>query len=406
MSHALKGLATEGSMPREAMQSGATMSDEATGRSCSVMHVLAPGAVGGLETVVRLLANAQRRAGYDVCVVTIVDDHAPHPYVELLRKDRIDVRVVVVSSRAFLTERRLISAIIEAERPDIVHTHGYRPGLLAGPIAHKMGVRTVATAHGFTGGSFKMRAYERLLERAFRRFDAVIAVSRPLRARLVAHGVASDTVHVIPNAWEPPFDAFVDRQTARAELNIPSGAFALGWVGRLSHEKGLDVLVRAIAALGTDTGAIACVLGSGPSEAEARSLAATLGVSERVKWYGPVADAARLFRAFDVLVLSSRTEGTPMVLLEAMAAGVPIVATSVGGVPDVLSEREALLVPAEQPAALARAIEEVRSEPRGARERAIAARERLDEQFAVQPWLARHQSLYSSMLERPSSTRA
>jgi glycosyltransferase involved in cell wall biosynthesis len=104
--------------------------------------------------------------------------------------------------------------------------------------------------------------------------------------------------------------------------------------------------------------------------------------------------------AFDGFVLSSRTEGTPIALLEAMAAGIPTVATAVGGVPDVVSSREAWLVPSESPERLAGAIGELLASPTGAAERGRAARERLLQERGPGPWLDRHEALYRSLLDR------
>jgi len=99
-------------------------------------------------------------------------------------------------------------------------------------------------------------------------------------------------------------------------------------------------------------------------------------------------------------VLSSRTEGTPMALFEAMAAGVPIVATAVGGVPQVVSSAEAILVPPDDPTRLAAAIRETLRDPAAARDRARAARCRLEREFAVQPWLERYDMLYHTLAQR------
>jgi glycosyltransferase involved in cell wall biosynthesis len=117
-------------------------------------------------------------------------------------------------------------------------------------------------------------------------------------------------------------------------------------------------------------------------------------LARRVRWHGIVPDAGRYFPAFDLFILSSRTEGTPIALFEAMAAGVPIIATTVGGVPDMLSAAEALLIPPEDPAALAQAIQLVYDDPAAAAARARAAQARLNAEFAFEPWLARYEALY------------
>ena len=369
----------------------------------SIMHVLAPGEVGGLESVVRSLAAEQQRAGHRVLIACVLENDAPHPYVASLAAIGLDVRVVVAPGRAFSREREQIAALCAELLPNVVHTHGYRPDLLDAPVARRLGISTVSTIHGFTGGGLKMRAYEWLVQRAYRRFDALIAVSSPIRDRVVASGVRGSRVHVIRNAFVAPSASFLERAAARRALGIPESAFSIGWVGRLSHEKGVDVLVRALAHVKRSENLHVSIIGSGPSEVDMRALAAATGVSDRIHWYGTIPESFRLYRAFDAFVLSSRTEGTPIVLLEAMAAEVPVITTAVGGVPDVVRSTEALLVPPEHPVMLAGAIEAVRQEPTVACARAVAARRRLEEVFAVGPWLERHEAVYRSLQRRSAA---
>jgi glycosyltransferase involved in cell wall biosynthesis len=188
-----------------------------------------------------------------------------------------------------------------------------------------------------------------------------------------------------------------ERSAARRNLSLPNQSFVIGWVGRLSREKGADVLLDAIPHLSGLPVSVS-VFGDGPERKSLGARAAALGVADRIRWHGVVRDAASFFGAFDVFVLSSRTEGCPMVLFEAMAARVPIVATRVGGVPDVLSPREALLVPPTDPVALAEAISAVHRDPESATARATAAHDRLLAEFRPAPWLARYESLYRRIL--------
>jgi glycosyltransferase involved in cell wall biosynthesis len=157
--------------------------------------------------------------------------------------------------------------------------------------------------------------------------------------------------------------------------------------------KGADVFLRALAEL-KDVPWCASVVGDGPERPRLERLALALGLSDRVAFHGLVNDAARLFPAFDLYVLSSRSEGTPIVLFEAMAAGVPVVATAVGGVPDVVSDREALLVPPQDPSALAQAIRTAFCNPGAARARVTAARARLTRDFTVSGWVASYDAVY------------
>src|SRR5207248_3076381 len=134
--------------------------------------------------------------------------------------------------------------------------------------------------------------------------------------------------------------------------------------------------------------------GTGRSALQARARSLRL---DRVFWQGALRDAARLFPAFDVFVLSSRTEGTPIVLFEAMASEVPVVATRVGGVPDILSADEAALVPPNDPVALAAELRAIYRDPAPARERARRARARLESDFSLGPWLARYERIYDQV---------
>ena len=221
-----------------------------------------------------------------------------------------------------------------------------------------------------------------------------MAVSRPLVERLARAGVPRARIYAVPNAWreaEPP----LDRAAARLALGIPPDGFVVGWVGRLSHEKGLDVLLDALPHA-TDLPLVVSVVGSGTARAELQARARDLRL-DRIVWHGAVPDAGRLFRAFDVFVLSSRTEGTPIVLFEAMAAEVPVITARVGGVPDILSPDEAALVPPADPMALAAELRAVYRDPGKARERARRARERLRRDFSVEPWLARYERIYQQV---------
>jgi glycosyltransferase involved in cell wall biosynthesis len=326
-------------------------------------------------------------------VLTLLSDAegAPAPpLAEWLAQSGVRVTVLRSAHRAYRQEQRGIQAAVSAFGADVVHTHGYHPDVLARRPAREAGSGLVSTVHGFTGGGVKNRAYEWLQRRAWRDFDVVAAVSRPLRDGLVRSGVPERIVELCPNAWsgaEP-----LGRAAARERLRLPASHRFVGWIGRLSDEKGPDVLVRALTDLPADVGAV--MIGDGPARGALTRLATELGVSARITWAGPIQGAGQYMAAFDVFALSSRTEGTPMVLFEAMAARVPIVATSVGGVPDVVSPAEAVLVDPESPEALARGIESVLSDPTTAAQRTSAARRRLDEKYALAPWLDHYEEFY------------
>jgi len=360
-----------------------------------ILHVVAPGAFGGLERVVQLLAGGLRGLGHEVHVAGVVDGPDQGTCQAFFAPlAGAGVRPHVIPARTYRRERAALEGLCRQVRPDVVHTHGYRPDVLDAGVARRLGIPVVTTVHGFTGGGWKNRLYEWLQCRAFRKFAAVVAVSRPLVARLTRSGVPAARVHQVPNAFAG--SSRFDRTEARRLLGLPREGFVVGWVGRLSHEKGADVLLDALPHL-RDVPLIVSMIGSGAEGPALAARADGLGLNGRVRWHGAVGDAGRLFSAFDVFALSSRTEGTPMVLFEAMAAGIPVVATAVGGVPDVVTSAEAALVREGHPTELALAIRAIHHSPDLAHGRAAAARVRLETAFGVAPWLERYQAIYRSV---------
>jgi glycosyltransferase involved in cell wall biosynthesis len=376
------------------VSSEATEPEQLSSDSClKILHVVAPAAYGGLERVVELLAGGHRQLGHDVTVAVVHDpDRPPEAFMSSLSDRSVRLEPVPIRGRSYSRERGLIDAICEDIQPDVMHTHGYRPDVLLAAVARRRRIPHVTTVHGFTGGDWRNRLYEWLQTRSYRRFARVVAVSRRLGEALARDGVPAERISVLPNAWDeltPP----LGRAEAREALGLQGEGFRLGWVGRVSPEKGADVFVDALEQLG-DLPLAASIVGDGPQLDKLRRRATASGSSERIRWHGAVPGAGRLFRAFDAFVLSSRTEGTPIALFEAIAAGVPVVATAVGGVPDVVTPREALLVPPDDPNALAAAIRQLRSDPAGAQARADAAAARLTDMYAIEPWLASYLAIY------------
>lgn len=344
--------------------------------------------------MVSALATGHRALGHRVAVAAVLDRpeaNGQHAFLDGLARRDVDIHQIVVGARRYREEHAAIVHLCARLRPDVVHTHGNRADVVGGSAARRARMATVSTVHGYTGGGWRNAVYEWMQRRSIRHADAVVAVSRPLVGLLTGAGVPAGRVHLIPNAFSPAAPV-VSRIEARRALGMPEQGFFVGWIGRLSAEKGPDVLVDALALTPADIGAV--FIGTGKEGAALRARAMRIGVEPRVRWAGPVPSAAARLTAFDVVVLSSRTEGTPIVLLEAMSAGVPVIVTPVGGVPDVVSAAEALMVPPDRPDLLAEAIVAVRDDPAGAAERARAARQRLEVAFAPAPWLDAYAALY------------
>lgn len=375
-------------------------------RRLSVLHVVTPGAAGGLERVTQSLCIGLRRRQHMVQVAAICEaEEALQRYRAPLAAAGVPVHPIILPSRAYLREKRAFTQLSAKLAPEVVHTHGARADILAGWAAREAGLPTVTTLHGFGGAGWKNRVYERLQRMSLARFDGVVVVSQAL-ARQLGRSVAGEArLKVIPNAWLES-EAPLGRAAARSALRLgASDHNVIGWVGRLTREKGLDLALKALALL-TQPPVTLVVVGDGPARAEYQRLAAHLDVADRVRWCGRVPDAGRLFGAFDVFLSSARTGGTPMVLFEAMATRTPIVATAVGDVADVLPRGTALVVPPEDPQALAQAVSNVLRYPRHATARATAARTRLLTQYEPQRWLDAYEELYREVGGRDSPTPA
>jgi glycosyltransferase involved in cell wall biosynthesis len=364
-----------------------------------VLHLVAPAPFGGLERVVYALASGQKKKGYDVQVIALLESGVTEPsLVSDLHEAGVPVVQVTQPARAFRTQRRIVLDICKRIRPDVLHSHGYLPDVISASLGFSYPAVRVSTVHGFTRGDWRNRLYERLQRWSYARFHAVVAVSGKLATALGSSRKARARTHKLQNAWMVT-GAPLTPESARDTLHLSPDVFSIGWVGRISHEKGLDVLLEALSTL-KDLAFHLTVIGDGIERSRLQQRAKDLGIADRVSWPGVLLDAPRLMRAFDVFVISSRTEGTPITLFEAMHSGVPIVATSVGGVPDVVSPGEAILVHSENPAELAAGIRDVYERRAEASVRAARAKIRLETNFASVPWIEAYENIYKAAQAR------
>lgn len=366
-----------------------------TGNTLSIVHLCAPAEVGGLERVVQGLAVGSLKAGHEVRVVAVVEPGADlEGFHEPLLEAGVECIRLEVNSRAYLSERRQVRSVLQELSPDVLHTHGYRADILDAGVARTLGIATVSTLHGSSRMGGRTHVFEWIQERVLRRFDGVIPVSRPLHSLLQDRGVPADRLHLIPNALEeavPRYDA--DELPSGLSRASPAGVTRIGFVGRLIPIKGADRFLDALSLL-ESTEWEAVVVGDGPERTNLERRAHELGLAESVRFLGAVPNAARLMEFFDLFVLSSRSEGTPMVVLEAMRAGLPIVASSVGGVPDVLTRGTAWLPPPDDVSALARDIDAALGQPDEAARKGDAARQGFMAEYSADQWIRRHEAAY------------
>ncbi|MDR3636912.1 MAG: glycosyltransferase, partial [Isosphaeraceae bacterium] len=246
----------------------------------------------------------------------------------------------------------------------------------------------------------KRRVYHALEWTLSKLSDRIIAVSPEEQRFCIRAGLGRSRVVMIPNGIAPI--AFPSRAHARRTLGLPTGTFVAGFIGRLVDPKAPDVLVRAMAFVPACCRAV--IVGAGPLEEELRALADDLGVSDRILWLGE-RDGKAVLPAFDVLAVPSRKEGLPYVVLEGLAAGRPIVATTAAGVECLVRHgRNGLVVPPDRPDLFAGALAELTADPNRVARLARNASERAHE-FTLDRMVDRTLAEYHDCAERAMAGR-
>jgi len=364
--------------------------------------------IGGTRRHLVDVARGQGRAGLDVHVVasTLRDPGFP-PELDALEAEGVGVTrldmVRAVSPRLDRTHARAIETLLRELRPDVVHTHSSKAGVLGRHASLRTGVGArVHTPHTFAFlfaalfGPLKRRVY-RAIEAHYARVTArLVAVSPSEAATFRASGVvAPDKVRVVPNG----VDATRFEGTAPADLaalGLDPARPAAAVIGLIYAAKGQDLALRALAQV-PDLQLL--VVGPG-DQAEVRALAADLGVADRVVFTGARDDVPALLAALDFLVLPSRWEGMPYIVIEAMAAGRAVLAHPVDGARDLVEHgATGHLTDAIDPDELAAGMAAMLS--RSAEERAAlgaAGRERVHERYTIEGMVAGLTDVYGEAL--------
>ncbi|MEO8680120.1 MAG: glycosyltransferase [Vicinamibacterales bacterium] len=290
-----------------------------------------------------------------------------------------------------------VARVMTEHRVDVVHCHHYSPyvyGLLASAL--KPGVRVVFTEHGRlsdAGPSRKRRLVNPMLSILPAR---ICAVSADLKRHMIAEGFPARRVEVLYNGIDPgQRPRPLQRQAARNALGIPHDALVVGTVGRLDKVKNLSALLGAHAVVvARHPSAILVIVGAGGEAAALEAEARALGIAESVRFAGYRSDVREQLAAFDVYANSSVYEGVSLTILEAMAAVLPVVATRVGGNPEVVVDHETGLLVAGHPRALADALLRLASDPARRHAMGEAGRWRVKRHFSVTRMVEQYADAY------------
>jgi glycosyltransferase involved in cell wall biosynthesis len=352
---------------------------------------------GGTERlVVDICTRLQRRFAMSVCCLD-----APGA----LAADLTDKGIEVVAFhrpagfRPSLGYR--IAKVAERIGANIIHCHQYSP-FVYGTIAALLrpGLKLVFTEHGRLCDrppSFKRRVVNPVLARLP---GSLHSVSRALRDSMVAEGFPRERIAVIHNGIDPgPLPTPADRRNLRRKLWIPEDAFVIGTVARLDPVKNLTSLIEAFASVRSSSRhAMLVIVGDGEEREMLESFAGDLGVLKAVRFLGARPDARRILPAFDVYANSSISEGVSLTILEAMAAGLPVVATRVGGTPEVIENgATGVLVPPRHPARMADALLALSWSGEYRRGLGCGARRSVEARFALDTMVERYAVVYDRL---------
>jgi lipopolysaccharide/colanic/teichoic acid biosynthesis glycosyltransferase/glycosyltransferase involved in cell wall biosynthesis len=383
-------------------------------RAVKVLRVIARLNVGGPAIHVINLTHGLDAMRFDSTLVTGTENPGEGSMLDLALERGVKLVVIPeIVGQATLKPRDLKALIalyrlMRQERPQIVHTHASKPGMLGRVAARLAGVPVVVHTfhghilHGYYGSlmSWLLRRMERMLARLS---DRIIAVSEQVKHDLVRYGVAQpEKIRVIPLGLEldPFLDSDVHRGALRGELKIASDVPLVGIVGRIFPIKNHRLFLEAAAQVAGKLPATRfVVVGDGTLRSEIEALARQLGLEQRVTFTGWRRDLPRVYADLDVLVVSSDNEGTPVSAIEAMASGCPVVATRVGGLPDLVEDgKVGYLVAPRDADAMADSIVGLLSDRERARQMGRSARESVRDRYRAERLCRDIEALYADLL--------
>ena len=370
----------------------------------TVLHLCSSAGLFGAESVILALAREMQQSEWNPVVGVMRNRHNPH--VELAEEaEKQGIATALFPCRGRFDPRAILAIrrYLTGNGVRILHTHGYKSnlyGLLA--TAHTR-VGRVTTCHNWTKADRNLSLYAWLDRKCLRLFDEIITVSDDLRSELSGLGVSPDKTVTIRNGITVErFERSTPDAELRVELGLPVDARAIAVVGRLSEEKGHEFFLRAAAEFAPRFPRVYFLLvGDGPTRSRLQQQCHALGIKSRVIFAGTRRDVGRIYALAECLVIPSSREGLPMVLLEAMAARTPVVATTVGAIPDVVDHGvDGLLVPSGGLQELVDAMQSVLQNRDRARSMADRAHQKVQELFSSGAMARQYSRIYHRLVHR------
>ena len=365
----------------------------------TVLFLISSEGLYGMENMLLTLARNLSELGVK-CVVGVLRD-ARFPHVEVgvqARKLGLAVEIIPCKGRWSWSAVRHIRNLVLKHNVDVMHPHGYKADIYAYAAAWPNRVALLATSHNWPSRLLSMRAYAAIDRLVLRRFDKVIVVSDVVAQILRRWGVSSKKLFMIFNGVD--IERFRSTTPTLRNEVMNDGHFLVGFVGRLVSDKGGAFLLRAaprvLSAFPTTTFVL---VGEGPARSEWEALAVQLGIAKHVVFAGVRDDMPEVYASLDLVVLPSLIESMPMCLLEAMAAGRPVIATRVGAIPKfITSKHTGWLIEPGDVNGLAAAICHLLSNPELASQLGEKGREYISQHFSATSMAKNYMQAYGQVL--------
>jgi glycosyltransferase involved in cell wall biosynthesis len=295
-----------------------------------------------------------------------------------------------------------IRKFIHENQVNLIHSHGYKSDFYALVGFHDRHIRRMATCHPWleTGISWRARFYTYLDKRLLKKFSQIVAISEEIKQEVLQAGIAPDKINLIENGIDLQRFSRPAAVSRRRELSIPEKGLVIGTVGRLSPEKGHAVLLQAAKLIFESYPDLyILIVGDGPERGKLEMISRETGIARRVIFTGVRDDIEEMLSLMDIFVLPSHSEGLPMALLEAMAAGKPLAASGIGAISRLIDHRRSgLLVPPGDPQSLAEALKELIDNPSTALTYAAAAREAVRQRYSAEHMTRAYLKVYLKLL--------
>jgi glycosyltransferase involved in cell wall biosynthesis len=371
-----------------------------------ILHLISSGGMYGAEAVILNLSRTLNQQGHTSLLGIFSNSTNPNLQLhDLAQQEGIESHLISCRGQLDRTVPATIRSLAATTAADLIHAHGYKADVYAYIALRRTNTPLVSTCHTWYDDNRLVWLYGVIDRRVLRRYAAVIAVSDDVRQRLLQAGVPTNHIHFIRNGID--LRPFTNTTPSLRHLAVPEGLL-IGWVGRLTRDKGPDLFLHAIAQLRPNFPTARYILvGEGPFRPECERLIASLALTDIVHLLGQRSDMPAVYASCDLLVSSSRLEGLPMAILEGMASTLPWVAPQVGAIPLAIHDgQNGILIPPENVEVLANSMARLMQSPEERSRMGAAARRLTESEFSAERMSEDYLRVYTSAIAQSRTPEA